>query len=73
MRRVVSVSSLCLAATIAVALPAAAEPGAVLKKIKDTGEITLGYRESSIPFSYLDDKAQPVGYSIELCLSLIHI
>jgi len=67
MRRVVSVSSLCLAATIAVALPAAAEPGAVLKKIKDTGEITLGYRESSIPFSYLDDKAQPVGYSIELC------
>jgi len=67
MRRVVSVSSLCLAATLAVALPAAAEPGAVLKKIKDTGEITLGYRESSIPFSYLDDKAQPVGYSIELC------
>ena len=67
MRRVVSVSSVCLAATIAVALPAAAEPGAVLKKIKDTGEITLGYRESSIPFSYLDDKAQPVGYSIELC------
>jgi len=38
-----------------------------LKKIKETGEITLGYRESSIPFSYLDEKAQPVGYSIELC------
>jgi len=44
-----------------------AEPGAVLKKIKESGELTLGYRESSIPFSYLDDKAQPVGYSIELC------
>ena len=47
--------------------PALAEPGAVLKKIKESGELTLGYRESSIPFSYLDDKAQPVGYSIELC------
>ncbi|HKW83433.1 MAG TPA: amino acid ABC transporter substrate-binding protein [Burkholderiaceae bacterium] len=47
--------------------PAFAEPGAVLKKIKESGELTLGYRESSIPFSYLDDKAQPVGYSIELC------
>ncbi|HEY9067621.1 MAG TPA: amino acid ABC transporter substrate-binding protein [Burkholderiaceae bacterium] len=58
---------LWLAVASAVAVPARAEPGAVLKKIKDAGEITLGYRESSIPFSYLDDKAQPVGYSIELC------
>jgi len=49
------------------AAPARAEPGTVLKKIKESGELTLGYRESSIPFSYLDDKAQPVGYSIELC------
>ena len=54
------------AATLA-GVPALAEPGAVLKKIKESGELTLGYRESSIPFSYLDDKAQPVGYSIELC------
>lgn len=38
-----------------------------LKKIKDTGSITIGHRESSIPFSYLDDKQQPVGYSMELC------
>ena len=49
------------------ATPVLAEPGAVLKKIKESGELTLGYRESSIPFSYLDDKAQPVGYSVELC------
>ena len=38
-----------------------------LKKIKDTGTITIGHRESSIPFSYLDDKQQPVGYAMELC------
>jgi glutamate/aspartate transport system substrate-binding protein len=58
--------ALVSAATLAGA-PAFAEPGAVLKKIKESGGLTLGYRESSIPFSYLDDKAQPVGYSIELC------
>ena len=38
-----------------------------LKKIKDTGTITIGHRESSIPFSYLDDKQQPVGYAMDLC------
>ena len=38
-----------------------------LKKVKETGAITVGYRESSIPFSYLDDKQQPVGYAMELC------
>lgn len=56
-----------LALALVTVTPAFAEPGAVLKKIKESGELTLGYRESSIPFSYLDDKAQPVGYSIELC------
>src|SRR5437764_8144268 len=40
----------------------------VLKKIKDSGEITLGHRDASVPFSYLDDKQQPVGYSMDLCL-----
>jgi glutamate/aspartate transport system substrate-binding protein len=38
-----------------------------LKKAKETGAITIGYRESSIPFSYLDDKQQPVGYAMDLC------
>ncbi|MQR02301.1 amino acid ABC transporter substrate-binding protein [Glaciimonas soli] len=39
-----------------------------LKKIKDTGTITLGVRDSSIPFSYIDDKQNYIGYSIDLCL-----
>ncbi len=38
-----------------------------LKKIKDTGSMTVGYRESSIPFSYLDGNGKPVGYAMELC------
>ncbi|MEN3366848.1 MAG: glutamate/aspartate transport system substrate-binding protein [Burkholderiales bacterium] len=42
-----------------------------LKKIKDTGTITVGHRESSIPFSYLDDKQKPIGYAMELCMRIV--
>ncbi|HNN84840.1 MAG TPA: glutamate/aspartate ABC transporter substrate-binding protein [Accumulibacter sp.] len=42
-----------------------------LKKIKDTGIIALGHRESSIPFSYYDDKQQVIGYSHELMLKVV--
>src|SRR5438105_1538280 len=53
----------------ALAAPAIAqEPTGVLKKVKESGEITLGHRDASVPFSYLDDKQQPVGYSMALCL-----
>jgi glutamate/aspartate transport system substrate-binding protein len=55
------------AAVFLVGAAGAAEPGGVLKKIRDSGQITVGYRESSIPFSYLDDKAQPVGYAMDIC------
>lgn len=42
-----------------------------LKKIKETGAITVGHRESSIPFSYLDDKQQPIGYAMDLCMRIV--
>jgi glutamate/aspartate transport system substrate-binding protein len=42
-----------------------------LKKIKDSGVVTIGNRESSIPFSYLDDKQQPIGYSMDLCNKVV--
>lgn len=42
-----------------------------LDKIKESGQITLGYRESSIPFSYLDGQQQPVGYSIDICHAIV--
>ncbi len=42
-----------------------------LKKIKDSGTITLGVRDSSIPFSYLDDNQKPIGYSIDLCMKIV--
>ena len=45
------------AALIASAAPAAAQEG-TLKKVKESGTITIGHRDASIPFSYYDDKQQ---------------
>src|SRR5205807_1883103 len=42
-----------------------------LKKVRESGVITIGHRDSSIPLSYLDDKLQPVGFSIELCKHVV--
>jgi len=42
-----------------------------LKKVRESGAITIGHRDSSIPLSYLDDKLQPVGFSIELCKHVV--
>lgn len=47
------------------------ELAGTLKKIKDSGTITVGYRETSVPFSYLDEKQQPIGYSMDLCAAII--
>ena len=55
----------------ALAQPAAAQEVPTLAKIKSTGTIALGHRESSIPFSYYDDKQQVVGYSHELMLKVV--
>ena len=49
----------------------AQDPGGTLKKVKDSGSITLGIRESSLPLSYLDDKQQPVGYHIDICNRIV--
>ncbi len=49
----------------------AEEPTGTLKKIKDSNSITLGHRESSIPFSYYDDKQQVIGYSQEIALAVV--
>jgi glutamate/aspartate transport system substrate-binding protein len=42
-----------------------------LKNIKDNGAITLAYRESSIPFSYLDDSQKPIGFAIDICYKIV--
>jgi glutamate/aspartate transport system substrate-binding protein len=48
-----------------------AQDAGTLKKIKDTGVISLGYRESSIPFSYYDDQQNVIGYSHEFMMKIV--
>ena len=43
-----------------------------LAKVHQKGEVALAYRDSSIPFSYLDARGKPIGYSIELCKAVVH-
>ena len=61
---------LALAAALSLAGAATAQEG-TLKKVKDSGAITIGHRDASIPFSYYDDKQQPIGYAMDLCLKIV--
>ena len=64
-------AALLVAALGFIATSAYAQDAGTLKKIKDTGVISLGHRESSIPFSYYDDKQNVVGYSHEFALKVV--
>jgi glutamate/aspartate transport system substrate-binding protein len=67
---VAAVVSLCLVAVAPGAWGADQLTG-TLKKVKDAGFISVGHRESSIPFSYYDDTNQVVGYSQDLVMMVI--
>ena len=60
-----------LTATLMATQAGAQDLAGTLKKIKETGTINIGHRESSIPFSYLDDKQQPIGYAMDLCMKVV--
>ena len=63
---------LSVALTLILAAPALAqELQGTLRKIKDSGTITIGYREQSVPFSFLDRDGKPAGYTIELCTRIV--
>src|ERR1700712_1023180 len=66
-RGTVSALVLGLSAIVAGGSAGAEELTGTLKKIKDSGAITIGYRDSSVPFSYLDGDQKPVGYAYEIC------
>ncbi|PTT74882.1 amino acid ABC transporter substrate-binding protein [Pelomonas sp. HMWF004] len=71
MKHVATAASVTLALLCCAASPAAkAEPG-TLDKVKSTGTITLAYRESSIPFSYLGDDTRPTGFGWEICARVV--
>ena len=65
------VMGLVLAAAFWAGQAGAEELTGTLKKVKETGTITIGYRDSSIPFSYLDDNQKPVGFAIDICYKIV--
>jgi ABC-type amino acid transport substrate-binding protein len=48
-----------------------APPAGTLEKIRATKTIALGYRESSVPFSYAGPTKEPMGYSVDLCTRVV--
>jgi glutamate/aspartate transport system substrate-binding protein len=62
--------ALCLIGTRSIAR-AEEELTGTLKKINDSGAIVIGHRESSVPFSYYDDKNEVIGYSQDLVLKVV--
>ena len=73
MRRVTTRVLLVLFSTMTCIVGATATAqtrGTTLDKVRSTGTITLGYREASIPFSYLGIDQKPVGFSLDLCAAI---
>ena len=75
MRRLAVSVSLALSVAAMLALSSAPAPAqdlqGTLKKIKDSGVITIGYREQSVPFSFRGNDGKPAGYSIDLCSRIV--
>ena len=65
------IMGLALAAAFCAGQADAEELEGTLKKIKETGAITIGFRDSSIPFSYLDDNQKPIGFAIDICYRIV--
>ena len=62
---------LVFTAALGTAQAMAQELTGTLQKVKETGTIVVGFRETSVPFSYLDDKQQPVGYALDICMKIV--
>lgn len=72
-RRMLNLLAASCTAALAVffSMNAQAQEGGTLEKIKSTGVITLGYRESSFGFSYLNANLNPIGYSLDICSRIL--
>ena len=74
MQRIAVTALLALLALLgfaAISHAGAQEATGTLAKLKRTGTITLGVRDGSVPFSYLDDQQRYIGYSVDLCLKVV--
>lgn len=64
------VARICIAGAL-LSSPIAAQAGDTLGKIASTGRMTLAYRESSVPFSYLNGPHQPIGFGIDIYAKVV--
>jgi glutamate/aspartate transport system substrate-binding protein len=62
---------LCIALTGS-ALAQEVQLTGTLAKVRASGTIALAHRDSSVPFSYLNARGEPIGYSVELCKALVN-
>jgi len=58
-------------AALACAFIAAPATAQTIDKIKQSGTITIGHRDASIPFSYYDDQQKVIGYSMDICMRIV--
>jgi ABC-type amino acid transport substrate-binding protein len=68
LKLLLTATALCIASHAAIAQ----ELMGTLEKIKSSGMIAIGHRESSIPFSYYDKNEKVVGYGMDLCTQRAH-
>ena len=47
------------------------EGSPTLERIQEKGTVTIGHRETSVPFSYIGDANEPIGYSIDICMKIV--
>ena len=71
MRKDVLVALTLAALVSSRAVAGAEEVNGTLAKVKELGSITIGHREASVPFSYVDDKQQPVGFAMDICSKIV--
>ena len=60
----------CVAACVTAAIVLPSQAGPVLDRIAKGGNLYIGHRDSSVPFSYLDANGKPIGYAMDLCLAI---
>lgn len=65
------VSCVALASSLLASAALAEDLTGTLAKIKETGSITIGYRETSMPFSYIDDNQKPLGFALDICYKIV--
>ena len=67
LKLILTATALCLASQAAIA----EELTGTLAKIRNSGTISIGHRESSIPFSYYDKDEKVVGFAMDLCYVVV--